>query len=84
MSTSDMTEAEVKIENEKLRAEVSKLFAEVSKLAADTERSKVDTAKILAEAGHLKMSTVLAPIFAGAGLVGATAAATATIVKLFS
>ncbi len=58
MSAHDMTEAEVKLEDEKLRAEVSKLIAET---------------------GHIKMTTFLAPFLASAGMIGATAA----VVKVF-
>ena len=79
MSAQDMTEAEVKLQDEKLRAEVSKLIAEVSKVMADTDRARAEVTKMVAEAGHLKMSTVITPFLAAAGLMGATAA----VVKIF-
>lgn len=60
MSMNDMTEAEVKLSDEKLRAEVTKLIAEVAKVTAETQQ--------------IKVTTFLAPFLAAAGLMGATAA----------
>ena len=61
MSMNNMTEAELKLSDEKLRAEV---------------------AKLIAETGQIGVSTFLAPFLAAAGLMGATAALTAALVKL--
>ncbi len=51
MSNADMTEAEVRLSDEKLRAEV---------------------AKLVAETGHIKMQTLLAPFLAASAVIGAT------------
>ena len=61
MSMNNMTEAELKLVDEKLRAEVAKLIAETRQIG---------------------VSTFLAPFLAAAGLMGATAALTAALVKL--
>ena len=38
------------------------------------QQMNADTAKLVAEAAQFRMSTILAPFIAGAGVVGATAA----------
>ena len=61
MSMRNVTEAELKLVDEKLRAEVAKLIAETRQIG---------------------VSTFLVPFLAAAGLMGATAALTAALVKL--
>ena len=61
MSMNYMTEAELKLADEKLRAEVAKLIAETRQIG---------------------VRTFLEPFLAAAGLMGATAVLTATLVKL--
>ena len=55
-----MTEQQVNLEDEKLRAEVARLIAE--------------TGKFQREERHLWMTTLLAPFLAAAAVIGATAA----------
>ena len=60
MSETNMTDTEVKLADEKLRAEISKLV--------------VESAKISAEIGQVKIQTLLAPFLAAAAVMGATVA----------
>ena len=73
MSEASMTEAEVKLGDEKIRAEITKLFAETARLNAETTKIRE------ADFGHVKMQTLVAPFLAAAGVIGATAA----VVKIF-
>lgn len=75
-----MTQAELALSDDKMRAEIAKIFAETAKLNAESgERLKAEIAKMNAEARQVTVNTFLAPFLAAAGLMGATAA----VVKLF-
>ena len=68
----------------KAEAEIGKLIAEASKLNAETSKLNAEGAKLGVEAYKLSREAFWYPIAVAAGLVGAIAGVTATILKLFS
>ncbi len=53
-------------------------MSDEERIRLETEKLRAEITKLIAETGQVKMSTLLAPFLAAAGVIGATAA----IVKL--
>ncbi|WP_134682252.1 hypothetical protein [Paracoccus ravus] len=69
-----MTEAEVRFENEKLRAETSKMLDESARFRAEVAKMLDEAAKQRAEVVQIKWKDLFAPFVAAAAVIGGTAA----------
>ena len=83
MSTEDMTEAEVKLQDEKMRAEIGKLIAEASKLMSETAKVAAETSKINAKVLKVNSENRWYPLVLGTGFAGVLLTAGVAIAKLF-